>query len=141
MSSLAWEATTSAKHKLCWCCIPDERYWHHFFVVLLPCSLLCSLPPSLNAGQLEKGTLRIKGTVNRAQVAKKSYRDRCPVQTLASVDRAAVWVENFVGGKFHDTGVNHRTMKISIQRKQLAIRYILGKIVLNSGHPQFNRQF
>ena len=26
-----------------------------FFVVLLPCLLLCSLPPSLNAGQLEKG--------------------------------------------------------------------------------------
>ena len=53
---------------------------------------------------LRKGTLRIKGTVNRAQVAKKSYRS---VRMLARADKAAVWVEIFVGGKFRDTGVNH----------------------------------
>ena len=31
---------------------------------------------------LRKGTLQIKGTVNRAQVAKKTYKKRCPVQML-----------------------------------------------------------
>ena len=33
----------------------NERYWLRFLVVLLPCSLLCSLPPAPHAGQLEKG--------------------------------------------------------------------------------------
>ena len=76
----------------------NERYWPRFFVVLLPCSLLCSLPPSTHV--LRKGTLRIKGTVNRVQAAKKSYKKRRSVRTLA---RAAVLVENFVGGKIRDT--------------------------------------
>ena len=31
----------------------NERYWPRFLVVLVPCSLLCSLPPSPHAGQLE----------------------------------------------------------------------------------------
>ena len=77
--------------------IPEREVLAPF--VLLPCSLLCSLPPSPHARQLEKGDLWIKGTVNRAQVAKKS-------QTLAHVDRAAVW-----GGKFRDTRVNHENNK------------------------------
>ena len=33
----------------------NERYWPRILAVLLPCSVLCSLPPSLHAGQLEKG--------------------------------------------------------------------------------------
>ena len=85
----------------------NERYWPHFLVIFMPCSLLCSLP-SPHARQLESlrnGTLQIKGTVNRAQVAKKELQKCHPVQMLACVDRAAVWVENFVGGKFCDTGV------------------------------------
>ena len=48
----------------------DERYWPRFGVVLVPCSLLCSLPPSPHAGLF--GILRIKGTVNMAQIAKKN---------------------------------------------------------------------
>ena len=47
---------------------------------------------------LRKGTLRIKGCVNRVQAANKKRR---PVRTLA---RAAVY---FVGGKFRDTWVNY----------------------------------
>ena len=41
---------------------------------------------------LRKGTLWIKATVNRTQVAKKSYKNRRPVRTLARVHTAAVWV-------------------------------------------------
>ena len=34
--------------------IPEREVLARFFVVLLPCSLLCSLPPSTHVGQLEK---------------------------------------------------------------------------------------
>ena len=51
----------------------NERYWPRFLVVLLPCSLLCSLHHHTR-GSLRKGILRIKGTVNRVQVAKKSCK-------------------------------------------------------------------
>ena len=70
---------------------------------------------------LRKGTPWIKCTVNRAQVAKKrAIAKRRPVRTLARVDRAAVWAENFVGGKFRDIT---KITKFSTPRKQPAIRY------------------
>ena len=33
----------------------NERYWPRVLIMLLPCSLLCSLPLSPHMGQLEKG--------------------------------------------------------------------------------------
>ena len=56
---------------------------------------------------LKMETLWIKGTVNGAQVAKKSHDKTSPVRILACVDSTAVWVESFVGGKFCDAWVNH----------------------------------
>ena len=80
-----------------------------FFFVFFPAlTLLFSLPPSIHAGQLEKGDPMDQGHYQRAQVVKRTYKKSRPVRTLAHVDRAAVWVENFVGEKFCDTWVNHK---------------------------------
>ena len=51
---------------------------------------------------------------------KKAIAKRRPVRTLARVDRAAVWAENFVGGKFRDIT---KIVKFSTPRKQPAIQY------------------
>ena len=90
----------------------NERYWPRFLVVLLPCSLLCSLPPSTHVGQLEKGDPTDHRYCQQGQVVKKS-------RTLARVDRAAVyvwveisWVENFV-----TPGLTMKITKISTPRK------------------------
>lgn len=57
---------------------------------------------------------------NGTQLAKKSHNKTLLVQILTCGDSAAMWVENFGGGKFCDTWVNHRkktTTKISTPRE------------------------
>ena len=103
----------SIMHKLSWC---SHRYWPRFLVVLLSCSLLCSLHHHTR-DTLRKGTLRIKGTVNRAQVVKKSYKKCRLIRMLARVDAAGwkmkiSWAENFV-----TPGLTTKIMKISTSRK------------------------
>ena len=73
----------------------NERYWSRS--CLLPCSLLCSLPPSLHVGQLEKGNPTDQGHCQQGTSSEKepnvsTCRQRCSVR---------------VGGKFRNTGVNH----------------------------------
>ena len=100
VSSLAWGATTSTKHKFCWC----SHTWTRgtgpgFLVVLLPCSLLCSFP-SPHEGKLEKGDPTDQGHYQQSTSSENSYKKCCPVRTLARVDS--------VGGKFRNTGVDHK---------------------------------
>ena len=77
----------------------NERYWPHFLVVLLPCSLLFSLP-SPHEGKLEKGGPMNQGHYQQSTSSEKSYKKCCLVQTLARVDSE--------GGKFRNTGVDHK---------------------------------
>ena len=46
---------------------------------------------------------------NGVQLVRKSHNKMSPVQILAHVDSAVVWVENFMDGKFCDTWVNHES--------------------------------
>ena len=81
----------------------NERYWPHFLVALLPCSLLCSLLcslPSPHEGKLEKGDPTDQGHYQQSTSSENSYKKCCPVRTLARVDS--------VGGKFRNTGVDHK---------------------------------
>ena len=81
---------------------PIERYWPRFLVVLLPCSLLCSLP-SPHEGKLEKGDPTDQGHYQQSTSSEKSYKKCCPVRMLACVGS--------VGGKFRNTGVDRKKKK------------------------------
>ena len=105
VSSLVWEATTSTKHRLHSC----SHSWTRgtgpiFFVVFLPCSLLCSFPPSPHTEQLEKGD---------PTSSKKRAIKNCLVWTLTCVDRAALWVEILWVEDFVTPGVNHKNYENS----------------------------
>ena len=75
--SLVWEAATSTKHEFRWC---SHTWMRGIGPVFWSC--LCLVHFSVHflhhhtRDSLRIGIIRIKGTVNRAQVAKKSYKKR-----------------------------------------------------------------
>ena len=100
-----------------------KRNWLRFLLVVLLFSV--HFPSHHTWDSLRKGMLWIKGTVNGAQVAKKSNK-MLPIQIWADVDSATQWGENFMCGEFHgrkfcgkfrDTRVNHKNHEISTPRK------------------------
>ena len=107
VSTLAWEASRSTKHKLRWC----SHTWTRCTGPVRASALFTSLFTSsiITRGTAwERGPYRSRAlSTARAQVAKKSYKKCRSVRTLARVDKAVVWVEIFMSGKFRDTGVNH----------------------------------
>ena len=61
----------------------NERYWPRFFVVLLPCSLLCSLRKFLHQhtwDSLRKGTYGLRALSTGHKQRKRAIRKRRPVQ-------------------------------------------------------------
>ena len=70
---------------------------------LLLSTLLCSLLQPLHATQLEKGDPVYQGHCRWGASSEKGHNKMLPVQISARVDSATQCVENFVGGKFHDT--------------------------------------
>ena len=92
----------------------NERYWPRFYW-----SCFCLVHFSVHflhhhmRDSLTKWTLRIKGTVNRAQVAKKSYINVAwlNVSTCRLSCNVSSWVENFV-----TPGLTMKITKISTLR-------------------------
>ena len=87
----------------------NKRYWPRCSVVLLACSLLCSLPPSPHAGQLEKGDPTDQGHFQQGTNSEKELLKTSPSPNVSTCRQSCslhvMWVENFVGGKFRDTGL------------------------------------
>ena len=99
----------------------NERYWPCFLVMLLPCSLLCLLPPS-HVGQFDKGDHTDQEHCQQGASSEKKVhivlQARLSHYLSVRVWPARLqcgwnnsWVERFVGGKFCDTGVKHENTK------------------------------